>query len=105
MKNIPFQKSFYIEALEADTVEKTVELHIWSEDGENTSELTGSGFFRVMRFVENFIQENGIKSFVVCASDEKRQRIFEKWAARKAAKTSTTFDYFEVVERTIYYCN
>ena len=45
--------------------------------------MTGAGFFKVMQFVEEQLKSRGIHEFEIGASDEKRQRVFEKWAIRK----------------------
>jgi hypothetical protein len=59
-------------------------VHIWkSGDEDGWKDLTGAGFFNVMQFVEHELRSRGIHEFAIGATDEKRQRVFEKWAMRK----------------------
>lgn len=96
---IPFAPGFEIKlcAADANDIEgnQLQEVHIWRVgESDDWDTLTGAGFIKTVNFVEETLKENKIKKFVISASDEKRRRVFTKWAIKKGCTEETVKDYF-----------
>lgn len=60
-------------------------MHIWKsgDDEEGWDDLTGVGFYKVVGFLKEKMEERNIKEFVIEGTDDRRQRVFEKWFEKK----------------------
>ena len=99
-EKIPFMEGWSIAITGSDTpsmagpYETVNGVHIWKTDEDDWTTLTGVGFVKVVDFLEAMIKKHNVKSFVIDACDEKRKRVFTKWALRKGCKISTVKDFF-----------
>lgn len=73
-----------------------VEFHIWNAEDESEkswSTLTGVGFIKMMNFIEEELGKRNIKEFTLSASDDKRERVFSKWAIRRGCNVRELPDW------------
>jgi len=99
--DIPFMKEWEIVISGSDVkdvyggqYETVAGIHIMMKDKNEWSTLTGVGFIKMMDFIENLIKSRNITTFTIDACDEKRQRVFGKWALRKGCTTEKAIDFF-----------
>jgi hypothetical protein len=59
------------------------ECHIWTgPEFEDSDVLTGAGFFKVMSAVKSAVISSGARSVMIFACDDRRQRIFDRYARK-----------------------
>ena len=59
------------------------ECHIWAgAEFDQSDVLTGAGFYRVMEIVKSAVLASGARSALIVACDDRRQRIFDRYARK-----------------------
>lgn len=59
------------------------ECHIWTgADFEQSDILTGAGFYNVVSAVKSAVLASGARSLLIVACDDRRQRIFDRYARK-----------------------
>ena len=64
--------------------------HIWA--GDQSSVLTGSGFFSTAATLRRILMDRGIEVLFVTCCDDKRQIVFEKFLERAGAQRVKEMD-------------
>jgi len=73
--------------LSATVRDGVADCHIWSgPELQDSGVLTGAGFYRVMDAVKSALDSLGVSAVQIFACDDRRQRVFERYAKRHGGK-------------------